>query len=244
MAKQDLKKIDHAGERNEIAEDIVSIRKLKSVSQEKKDELIQELLNKKELTQTPVEKACPFPQHKGYAELWKTLTPDQQKEMKENIKITADWKVEMIKMKKKFSQLTAQHNGKDIFDGSHVDQNWNTGAKGVTYLAGKAAEKEAKNQGKKLLKDRSEVEQFINFFPGENTKERIFNFVKLFGLEKAGCWFPHDETWDTVGSVGYVSMSSVNEDVYVYELRWYDANATMTRSYQLFPSPFLVFEDC
>jgi hypothetical protein len=66
---------------------------------------------------------CPFAQHKGYAELWKSLTPDQQKGMKENIKITADGKVEMIKMKKKFSQLTAQHNGKDIFDGSHVDQN-------------------------------------------------------------------------------------------------------------------------
>jgi len=123
MATKDVKKTDHAGERHEIAEDIVSIRKLKSISQEKKEELIQELLNKKELTQTPVEKACPFPQHKGYAELWKSLTPEQQKEMKENIKITADGKVEIIKMKKKFSQLTAQHNGKDIFDGSHVDQN-------------------------------------------------------------------------------------------------------------------------
>ncbi len=58
---------------------------------------------------------CPFPQHKTYAELWKSLTPDKQKEMKENIKISADGKIEMVKMKKKFSILTAEHNGKDIF---------------------------------------------------------------------------------------------------------------------------------
>jgi hypothetical protein len=35
----------------------------------------------------------------------------------------------MIKMKKKFSMLTAQHNGKDILDGSHIDKNENTGIK-------------------------------------------------------------------------------------------------------------------
>jgi hypothetical protein len=150
----------------------------------------------------------------------------------------------MIKMKKKFSQLTAQHNGKDIFDGSHVDQNWNTGTKGITYLTGKAAEKESKNQGKKLLKDRSEVEQFINFFPGENTKEKIFNFVKLFGLEKAGYWNPNDKEWYGVGSVGYVDMSSVFDNDIVYEIEWNYVDAIILRNNQGFPSPFLAFEDC
>lgn len=187
---------------------------------------------------------CPFAQHKWYAELWKLLTPDQQKEMKENIKITADGKVEMIKMKKKFSQLTAQHNGKDIFDGSHVDQNWNTGIKGVTYLTGKAAEKEVKNQWKKLLKDRPEIEQIINFFPGENIKEKIFNFVKLFGLEKAGCWDPDSKGWHGVGSVGYVEMSSVDGDDGVYGIGWNGGGAGIGRDGQRFPSPFLAFEDC
>lgn len=187
---------------------------------------------------------CPFPQHKGYAELWKTLTPDQQKEMKENIKITADGKVEIIKMKKKFSPLIAKHNGKDIFDGSHVDQNWNTGIKGVTYLTGKAAKIQADNQWKKLLKDKSEVEQFVSFFPGENTKEKIFNFVKLFSLEKAGCWLPNSMLWITVGSVGYVRMSIVLGIDDVFELIWDNDHADMTRDDQKFPSPFLAFEDC
>jgi|GEM_PF-1427696 len=124
MTKKDLKKTEHASERHEIAEDIVAIKNLKSFSQEKKDELIQGLLDKKELTQTPVEKACPFPQHEGYAKLWKNLKdkPEQQKYMKENIRISADGKIEMIKMKKKFSILTAEHNGKDIFKGEHEDQ--------------------------------------------------------------------------------------------------------------------------
>ena len=60
---------------------------------------------------------CPFPQHKGYAELWKKLKdkPEMQKEMKTNMRISADGKIEMIKMKKKFSILQAEHNGKDIF---------------------------------------------------------------------------------------------------------------------------------
>ena len=37
MAKQDFKKIDCAGERHEIAQDIISVRRLKSFSQEKKN---------------------------------------------------------------------------------------------------------------------------------------------------------------------------------------------------------------
>ena len=117
MAKKDLKKTEHTSERHEIAEDIVAIRNLKSVSQEKKNEIIQSLLDKNKLTQTPVEKACPFPQHEGYAKLWKKLKekPEMQKQMKENIKISADGKIEMIKMKKKFSILQAEHDGKHIF---------------------------------------------------------------------------------------------------------------------------------
>jgi hypothetical protein len=35
----------------------------------------------------------------------------------------------------------------------------------VTYLTGKAAEKVCKEQNKKLLDDRSEVEEFISYFP-------------------------------------------------------------------------------
>ncbi len=187
---------------------------------------------------------CPFPNHEGYSKVRATLTPDQQKEMKENIRITTDGKIEIIKMKKKFSMLTAQHNGKDIFDGSHTDKNSNTWIKGVTYLTGRAAEKEIENQGKKLLKDRTEVEQFINFFPGEDAKEKIFNFVKLFGLEKAGYWHPNDKKWNRVGSIGYVSLSKVTDYDNVYEMTWHYGNPNIDRYSQKFPLPFLASEDC
>jgi hypothetical protein len=131
MEKKDFKKTEHALERQNIFHDIVAIRNLKSFSQEKKNELIQGLLDKKELTQMPVENACPFPQHEGYTKLWKNLKdkPEMQKKMKENIKISADGKIEMIKMKKKFSILQAEHNGKDIFKGEHTDKNGDKGIK-------------------------------------------------------------------------------------------------------------------
>jgi hypothetical protein len=48
--------------------------------------------------------------------------------MKKNIKVTADGKIEIIKMKKKFSMLTAEHNGKDIFKGENEDSY---GKKGI-----------------------------------------------------------------------------------------------------------------
>lgn len=189
---------------------------------------------------------CPFPQHKSYAELWKNMSSEQQKEMEDNIRVTADGKIEIIKMKKKFSALTAKHNGEDIFDGGHVDKNLNIGIKWVTYLTGKAAEREAKNQWKKLLKDKSEVERVINFFPGRNTKEKIFNFIKLFNLEKAGYWSPNSGKRYLVDSVGYVNLSNIDTSDDVYGLTWTMSinSPTITYNNYEFSSPYLVFEDC
>lgn len=114
----------------------------------------------------------------------------------------------------------------------------------MTYLTGRAAEKVCKEQNKKLLDDRAEVEQFISYFPGENTKEKIFNFINLFGLEKAGYWTPSNKLWSNVGSVGYALLSSVNEIDSVYGARWIDDHANLDRDYQEFPSPFVACEDC
>ncbi len=111
-------------------------------------------------------------------------------------------------------------------------------------MTGRAAEKACKEQNKKLLDGRSEVEQFINFFPGENTKEKIFSFVKLFGLEKAGYWSPNKERWNDVGSVGYARLSRVSESDNVYEAEWNDTYAYISRNGQEFPSPFVSCEDC
>ncbi|HCB51318.1 TPA: hypothetical protein DEP21_01930 [Patescibacteria group bacterium] len=74
-------------------------------------------------------KLCPYPQNKTYTEIWNTLSPEKQQEMKKNIKVTADGKIEVVAMKKKFSVLTATPNNQDIFEGSHQDKNGNTGIK-------------------------------------------------------------------------------------------------------------------
>jgi len=57
----------------------------------------------------------PYPNHKRYSDVWKKLSLSQKQYMKENISISADGKIEIIKMKKKFSTLSAEHNGKDVF---------------------------------------------------------------------------------------------------------------------------------
>lgn len=111
-------------------------------------------------------------------------------------------------------------------------------------MTGRAAEKASKEQNKKLLNDRSEFEEFINFFPGENTKEKIFNFVKLFGLVQAGYWDPDIKAWCFVGSIGYATLSRVDGSGDVYEARWYGTDAYKDRSDQRFPSPFFACEDC
>lgn len=43
----------------------------------------------KKSTQEQAEK-CPFPNHKGYTALWEYLSSEQQKHMKNNIRITID----------------------------------------------------------------------------------------------------------------------------------------------------------
>jgi hypothetical protein len=89
------------------------------------DEIFKLAGAKKELENPKL--TCPFPDNKAYTKLREKLTPDKQKEMKENIRISADGKIEIIKMKKKFSILIAEHNGKDIFKGEHEDKNGNKG---------------------------------------------------------------------------------------------------------------------
>lgn len=240
----DSKKNDNAEMRNEIAKDISSIRNLKQISQEKKQELIEDLLSKKELTQTPVEKANPFPEHKGYTELWKSLSPDQQKEMKENIRITTDGKIEIIKMKKKFSLLTAQHDGNNVFDWSYVDQYGNTGAKGISYLTYKGAKKAMKEQGKKLFQYKSELEKFINIFPGKDVAEKISNFLKLFDLEKKGAWDDDKKVWRGEPykpiTNSDVNMTLEHEDGYIYGISDKQIFWSLKRDHK----PYLAFEDC
>ena len=114
-------------------------------------------------------------------------------------------------------------------------------------MTDRAAEKACKEQNKKLLNDKAEVKQFISYFPGENEKERLFNFVNLFGLEKTGYWYPYSKKWTDVGSVSCAKVSRLSR-VFgygrVYGEEWYDTSAGMDRNGQSYPSPFVACEDC
>jgi hypothetical protein len=87
------------------------------------------------------------------------------------------------------------------------------------------------------------VNQFIGFFPGEDTKERVFNFVKLFGLEKVGCWHPSDKKWVNVGYIGAASLSRINGDDAIWGAAWEGDNACIFRDSQRIPSLFVTSED-
>ena len=52
MRPKDPKKIEHAGARSEIAKEITIIKNLKLISKEKQEELIQDLLAYKKVTET------------------------------------------------------------------------------------------------------------------------------------------------------------------------------------------------
>lgn len=134
---------------------------------------------------------------------------------------------------KKFKVLTAEPNWVDI-----LEKDW------VYYFTGKAAERVCKEQWLKLLENRKEVEEFVNTFKWATEKEKIMDFVEKFWLKKAGYWHPYDKTWDNVGSVGYAYLSRVDENDNVYEVRWTDDTAYVSRGSQEFPSPFIWFEDC
>ena len=249
MVEKNVKTIENARKKKEVVgkeeaiairnlkEDIIAIGNLKSLSKKEKDKLIQDISSKKELVQWPIKEA-----NKGYNEVRKKLSPEWQKQMRDNIRIGVDGKIEIIKMKKRFSILTSEDNGNDVVHGEIEDEYKKTGIKWVTYLTGKAAENASKEQKKKLLKDEAEIQEFINYFPWETMKEKIDSFVQLFGLEKAGSWDPNLQEWMNVGSVGYVGLSSSTN--VIHGMHWVNDYAFPAMRAPEFPIPWVAYEDC
>jgi hypothetical protein len=163
--------------------------------------------------------------------------------MKKNIgKKDAEGKIEILPMKKKFWFLTAEANHIDILDEWRRDKNGEApvdkGIRWVRYFKKESAIEECRRQGKSLLKNEEEVKRFIKLFPGKTTKQRVLNFVKLFGLEKTWNWDPYGKAWSWVWGgwdIGmaedgtYVVWSAI--DAYI---QWFGG------SYY----PYIVSEDC
>lgn len=144
-----------------------------------------------------------------------------------------DWKIYIPSIKKKFSILKAEPNGKDIFE-----RDW------VYYFTGIAAKRECKKQGLKLLENKEQVEEFIGTFEWGTEQEKLMDFVNVFWLTKAGYWNPYLKGWINVGSVGCVRLSRVDDDGHVCGARWNGDIALIERNEQECPSPFVACEDC
>lgn len=180
-------------------------------AQAKNKELVEELSIKERI-------ACPFPEHEGYAKVWKNLKPEEQRQMKENFRISSDGKVESIKLHKKFSILDVITNrkgiiGKGIIDEHYKDIDWKSpidkGISWVKYFTNEAAARECKKQGKMFLKNGIELKQLIDSSPGKRIVAKLNNLSKLLELKKFGC-LTISNVWYWDNDFVEVALSEVN----------------------------------
>lgn len=150
---------EHTSFRKSLADDVKRVRNLGNVDQKTKSDLINDLIKKKPSESYRV--VCPFPNHEWYKLAWKNAWVDWRIWLKENIRVTDDNKIEIIKAKKKISLLTTTSNNKDIFDGSYVDSKWKTGRPWLLYFTPEAALREAEKQGKKIFRTKNELGAFL-----------------------------------------------------------------------------------
>lgn len=163
---------EHTSFRKSLADDIKRVRNLGNVDQKTKSDLINDLIRKKPSESYRV--VCPYPNHSWYKLAWENAWVDWRIWLKENIRVTDDNKIEIIKAKKKISLLVSNPNNKDIFDGSYVDEKWNTGRPWLLYFTPEAALRETEKQGKKIFRTEAELKTFLEqtwwLFDGEDSE--------------------------------------------------------------------------
>ena len=153
--------------------------------------------------------SCPYPDHPGYVAVWDSLTSEDQKRMAENIHITADHKVEVVPLHKKFSLLSAEHNGVDIFSGDFKDVAGKQWKEGATYFSVDAAQRECAIQWKQLMWPyKKDMEEFIMPFPGQNDVEKMRTIIRLFDLNDIGWLDFFNDYKRHIHEIGYVWLTS------------------------------------
>lgn len=247
--KKDMKISESRRKRREnirelAGNDVSKIKELKNIlyTQEEKDE---EMIMR-----------CPFPKHKWYFAVWKNLKEEEQNTMKENIRITNDGKIEIIKMKKKFFLMNLEtlwiNNEQDIKNGridkinwTYKDREWNTWVKGITYFNGKWAEQEAKKYNKKLLLSEDDEKQFIESLPWEYMWQKIENLFKLFELDGVGFFFNGERSFHEK-RVWYSLFWRADNKAHNVS-KWMEfayKNWSWSDAYREHCYPFIFYEDC
>lgn len=130
---------------------------------DKKSELLESL------TQEEWTRISPFPEHEWYTKVWNGLSPELQKEMAKNIRITPNGGVEVVEMGKVFYIVAKREKDKV----NNTD----------TYFTGQTVKKGAKKQNKEILHSVNDRAVFINSFPGESKEEKMRNIITLFDIK-------------------------------------------------------------
>lgn len=246
---------------NKKAENIKQLKKIqdKAESEEKQkadEKLEQELQNiwgKFELAEDDGLDACPYPDHKGYMAVRDKLSLWEKRQMKENIKITEDGKVEVAWMNKKFSVLEQylfdnNRHIDDVYSWSDIDDYWKKWVSWITYLRWTSAEKIVKEQWKKMLDNDWDITMFIDKFPWKDQSRKIVNIAKIFWLEKSGIRDTFWNEWIWVGKQWYMTLSVINwfvkTTLFCNEWHWELEDRTWSSTNaQTFSDPVIIYED-
>ncbi len=192
--------------------------------------------------------SCPYPNHAWYTKLRNKLSPTQQEFLKKNIRITDDGKIEIIKMKRKYSLMTPNPTiTEGVYDGNHTDRANTSWMGWINYFDPVGAMRTVWRYGHEwtsyIMQSKDEINQLLACLPGANEDEKLLALSMLLDMPKA--WsLHHNNEWIHVWVTGYVRISKVfsGHPEYSFRLFFNDDHAGMDFTRDVYASPTLIYE--
>lgn len=206
----------------------------------------------------------PFPNHAWYTKLRNRISSEQKKILQENVRITEDDKVEVIKMGEKYSILHKDGtgiirntwvDGIDKYRQGHTiqweykDCEGKTGIDWLSYFDAEAAEETIHVlPNTRCPSGEKKFHRLLNYLPGDTDEEKIKSLVDLLELSYTGTYIAEKNKWIQVGIMWYlrVSVTNTSDSTWRYALRIYfsDEIVGMDNNYSGVNSyiPTLVYE--
>ncbi len=206
----------------------------------------------------------PFPAHAWYTNLWKRLSPEEQKKLHDNVRITNDNKIEMIKMGEIYSLLhkpwtdIIPNEGNEYIDPfkegitvqwNHKDHEWKTWIPWISYFDElSASETIHLTHPCYVAWSEQKIHRVLNNLPWATQEEKILNLIELLELPYTWGFIDDEDMWIQVGIVGYLRVALYNQGTSNFATRiffskdktavWIDNNNTARHTY----IPTLVYE--
>ena len=192
--------------------------------------------------------SCPYPNHAWYTKLRNKLSPTQQEFLKRNVRGTDSDKIEIIKMKRNYSLMTANPTiTEGVYDGSHTDRANNSWIAWVTYFDPTRAMRTVWHHGHAwtsyIMESKHEIDELLGCLPGNNEDEKLLALSILLDIPKT--WsFIHNHEWIHVWVTGYVRISRVfsGHPEYSFRMFFNDDHAGMDFTRDVYACPTLVYE--